>query len=210
MNHSSGTKPVPNRTVSDSVMIALRKIIQAIDMNSKNLIKRVGLTGPAACRLAGSFQPWRSHRRRNRAGGQSQSGDRNRYSGANGKPRTTRTATQRSQQATGFGAHHRIRQTGSGKGPPSDVGGIRRTFFQLSRVGADHDFEFPAAPGLHPGSQRNSRPFACPLTTTKALGARVIFDQRLNMTLFLLYLSCLFSAFQTNCSCKSEQWVMCP
>jgi DNA-binding MarR family transcriptional regulator len=38
--------PVPNRTVSDNVMIALRKIIQAIDMNSKKLVKRVGLTGP--------------------------------------------------------------------------------------------------------------------------------------------------------------------
>ncbi len=34
------------RTTSDSVMIALRKIIQAIDMNSKKLVKRVGLTGP--------------------------------------------------------------------------------------------------------------------------------------------------------------------
>ena len=33
-------------TTSDSVMIALRKIIQAIDMNSKKLVKRVGLTGP--------------------------------------------------------------------------------------------------------------------------------------------------------------------
>ena len=31
---------------SDSVMIALRKIIRAIDMNSKKLVKRVGLTGP--------------------------------------------------------------------------------------------------------------------------------------------------------------------
>ena len=36
----------PIRTNSDSVMIALRKIIQAIDMNSKKLVKRVGLTGP--------------------------------------------------------------------------------------------------------------------------------------------------------------------
>ncbi len=36
----------PRRTTSDSVMIALRKIIQAIDMNSKKLVKRVGLTGP--------------------------------------------------------------------------------------------------------------------------------------------------------------------
>lgn len=34
------------RTTSDSVMIALRKIIQAIDLNSKKLVKRVGLTGP--------------------------------------------------------------------------------------------------------------------------------------------------------------------
>jgi len=35
-----------NRAASDNVMIALRKIIQAIDRNSKQLVKRVGLTGP--------------------------------------------------------------------------------------------------------------------------------------------------------------------
>ena len=46
MNHSRATKPVINRTVSDSVMVALRKINQAIDKNSKKLIKRIGLTGP--------------------------------------------------------------------------------------------------------------------------------------------------------------------
>ncbi|WP_319524749.1 MarR family transcriptional regulator [uncultured Desulfosarcina sp.] len=33
-------------TISDKVMIALRKIIRSIDMNSKKLVKRVGLTGP--------------------------------------------------------------------------------------------------------------------------------------------------------------------
>ncbi len=33
-------------SVTDNVMINLRKIIRAIDMNSKKLIKRVGLTGP--------------------------------------------------------------------------------------------------------------------------------------------------------------------
>lgn len=32
--------------ISDRVLIALRKIIQAIDLNSKSLVKRVGLTGP--------------------------------------------------------------------------------------------------------------------------------------------------------------------
>lgn len=32
--------------ISDEVLIALRKIIQAIDLNSKKLVKRVGLTGP--------------------------------------------------------------------------------------------------------------------------------------------------------------------
>jgi DNA-binding MarR family transcriptional regulator len=46
MSASPPTAPAPNRTVSDSVMIALRKIIQAIDTNSKKLVKRVGLTGP--------------------------------------------------------------------------------------------------------------------------------------------------------------------
>ncbi len=33
-------------SASDNVMIALRKIIQAIDLNSRQLVKRVGLTGP--------------------------------------------------------------------------------------------------------------------------------------------------------------------
>ena len=46
MDHASITATIHNRTVSDSVMIALRKIIQAIDTNSKQLVKRVGLTGP--------------------------------------------------------------------------------------------------------------------------------------------------------------------
>ncbi len=32
--------------ISDNVLIALRKIIQAIDLNSKRLVKQVGLTGP--------------------------------------------------------------------------------------------------------------------------------------------------------------------
>lgn len=46
MTDSSTTANSPVRTTSDSVMIALRKIIQAIDMNSRKLVKRVGLTGP--------------------------------------------------------------------------------------------------------------------------------------------------------------------
>ena len=37
---------VSDHTIVDQVMIALRKIIRAIDMNSKKLVKRVGLTGP--------------------------------------------------------------------------------------------------------------------------------------------------------------------
>lgn len=37
---------LPEREISDNVLIALRKIIQAIDLNSKQLVKRVGLTGP--------------------------------------------------------------------------------------------------------------------------------------------------------------------
>ncbi len=44
---SSDTAPsASGRAISDSVLIALRKIIQAIEMNSKKLVKRVGLTGP--------------------------------------------------------------------------------------------------------------------------------------------------------------------
>ena len=46
MDHTASTTPLSNRSVSDSVMIALRKIIRAIEMNSKKLFKRVGLTGP--------------------------------------------------------------------------------------------------------------------------------------------------------------------
>lgn len=33
-------------TVTKGVLVAIRKIIQSIDLNSKSLIKRVGLTGP--------------------------------------------------------------------------------------------------------------------------------------------------------------------
>jgi DNA-binding MarR family transcriptional regulator len=43
-NNASGLDP--ERIIVDEVMIALRKIIRAIDMNSKKLVKRVGLTGP--------------------------------------------------------------------------------------------------------------------------------------------------------------------
>ncbi len=46
MKQHPTTATGPLRTTSDSVMIALRKIIQAIDMNSKKLVKQVGLTGP--------------------------------------------------------------------------------------------------------------------------------------------------------------------
>jgi DNA-binding MarR family transcriptional regulator len=34
------------RNTSDNVLISLRKIIQAIDLNSRQLVKRVGLTAP--------------------------------------------------------------------------------------------------------------------------------------------------------------------
>lgn len=40
------TQRPPEREISDNVLVALRQIIQAIDLNSKQLIKRVGLTGP--------------------------------------------------------------------------------------------------------------------------------------------------------------------
>lgn len=46
MGNNSDPKTRLNRAASDNVMIAIRKIIQAIDMNSKQLVKRVGLTGP--------------------------------------------------------------------------------------------------------------------------------------------------------------------
>ena len=46
MDHASVAASVHDRTVSDSVMISLRKIIQAIETKSKQLVKRVGLTGP--------------------------------------------------------------------------------------------------------------------------------------------------------------------
>jgi DNA-binding MarR family transcriptional regulator len=40
------TERGPADTITNSVLIALRKIIQSIAMNSKSLVKRVGLTGP--------------------------------------------------------------------------------------------------------------------------------------------------------------------
>jgi DNA-binding MarR family transcriptional regulator len=46
MPHRTETELALHRSLSDSVMIALRKIMQAIELNSKRLVKRVGLTGP--------------------------------------------------------------------------------------------------------------------------------------------------------------------
>ena len=46
MTPSTPQAPSSERSVADNVIISLRKIIRAIDMNSKKLIKRVGLTGP--------------------------------------------------------------------------------------------------------------------------------------------------------------------
>ncbi len=42
----SSKQPKKVRPITDNVMIALRKIIQAIDLNSRSLVKRFGLTGP--------------------------------------------------------------------------------------------------------------------------------------------------------------------
>ena len=44
--HATQTDQDPAGTVTNRVLIALRKIIQSISMNSKSLVKRVGLTGP--------------------------------------------------------------------------------------------------------------------------------------------------------------------
>ena len=46
MCNESAPNAILNRAASDSVMIAIRKIVQAIDLNSRKLVKRVGLTGP--------------------------------------------------------------------------------------------------------------------------------------------------------------------
>ena len=46
MAPSTDQSSTSDRSVTDNVIISLRKIIQAIDMNSKKLNKRVGLTGP--------------------------------------------------------------------------------------------------------------------------------------------------------------------
>jgi DNA-binding MarR family transcriptional regulator len=46
MNQDNSTDLISDDIIVDQVMIALRKIIRAIDMNSKKLVKRVGLTGP--------------------------------------------------------------------------------------------------------------------------------------------------------------------
>lgn len=46
MENQDNTAKKSTLSISDSVMIELRKIMQAIDINSKSLSKRVGLTGP--------------------------------------------------------------------------------------------------------------------------------------------------------------------
>ena len=40
------TNNSPNTSVCDNVLIAIRRIIQSIDLHSKSLVKQFGLTGP--------------------------------------------------------------------------------------------------------------------------------------------------------------------
>ena len=46
MMHANSAQQAPSGTITNNVLIALRKITQSISMNSKSLVKRVGLTGP--------------------------------------------------------------------------------------------------------------------------------------------------------------------
>lgn len=46
MMNDNRAKQDPAGAITNSVLIAIRKIIQSIAMNSKSLVKRVGLTGP--------------------------------------------------------------------------------------------------------------------------------------------------------------------
>ncbi len=46
MMNDSGAKQDPAGAITYNVLIAIRKIIQSIAMNSRSLVKRVGLTGP--------------------------------------------------------------------------------------------------------------------------------------------------------------------
>lgn len=46
MVNNNNTESYPEGTITNSVLIAIRKIIQSVAMNSKSLVKRVGLTGP--------------------------------------------------------------------------------------------------------------------------------------------------------------------
>jgi DNA-binding MarR family transcriptional regulator len=44
--NDSGIKQGFKHSISDNVLIAIRKIMQSISLNSRSLVKRVGLTGP--------------------------------------------------------------------------------------------------------------------------------------------------------------------
>jgi len=44
--NANDVKQELTHSITDNVLIAIRKIIQSIDLNSRSLVKRVGLTGP--------------------------------------------------------------------------------------------------------------------------------------------------------------------
>ncbi len=46
MNQGDAASGRPSDSVSDNVLICMRKIIQSIDINSRDLVRKVGLTGP--------------------------------------------------------------------------------------------------------------------------------------------------------------------
>ncbi len=156
MEPSTSTTPAHSRTVSDSVMIALRKIIQAIDMNSKQLVKRVGLTGPQLVILQEISSL-----------GEVTAGE---IAQAVSLSQATVTGILERMENRGLLTRQRsdqdkrrimVRITESGKqvldyAPPLMQEAFVETVYESSGMGADHDFEFPAAPGLHHGRQSDS------------------------------------------------------
>ena len=144
-------------TISDKVMIALRKIIRSIDMNSKKLVKRVGLTGPQLMILReiavrNDITPGEIAT----AVSLSQATVTGILERMEKRELLTRKRSENDKRRSLVRLTELGRQTIE-NAPPFDAGDFRRAVYQPAGVGTDADIERSSAPGCAHGGQGHRR-----------------------------------------------------
>ena len=151
MTNNNNAKLDPAGTITDSVLIAIRKIIQSIAMNSKSLVKRVGLTGPQLMILQEVV-----HSSEISVGEVAKA-----ISLSQGTVTGILERLEKRELVirppTCTGSNHGSRQGAHANGATIDAGGFCGAFRCPAGLGAGHDPQRPAAAGFNHGCQNDPR-----------------------------------------------------